>query len=107
MCVTFGSFPAYTSCGRHTAHPRHPPPRRGPGRPPGEEASISLTDAHLKGSNRGCGSIRPHVEHNMTATAPGTPSCGCRRLKQVVDRSTARKIGEDYGLERQGHGDCT
>ncbi len=28
MCVTFDIFPAYTSCGRHTAHPRHPRPHR-------------------------------------------------------------------------------
>src|SRR5215471_14075301 len=49
MCGTFGSFPAYTSCGRHAAHPRHPSPHRPswvPGRNPVKTSVSELSDTY-------------------------------------------------------------
>jgi hypothetical protein len=44
MCVTFDSFPAYTPCGRHTAHPRHPPPPRPSWLPGSNRAKTSVSE---------------------------------------------------------------
>src|SRR4029453_2839245 len=44
MCVTFDSFPAYTSCGRHTAHLRHPPPHSPSWVPGSNRAKTSVSE---------------------------------------------------------------